>query len=161
MSVSAINQLIIGNQNQYQASARGKFDLQALASSEAVKTEKPRSKENFFQQLIGRGSQAESPSEISFTDRLAEIKRIGKLLMQYPMPDSIREYVKNVKGFMTEVKDQAYSHQKNNEGLFEKMQLVDNKLEELGDQLLADSQDEMQLVSSLGDLQGLLIDVFV
>ena len=49
----------------------------------------------------------------------------------------------------------------NDDGLFEKMELVDKKLADIGDKILEDNKNELELVANLGELEGLLIDFYI
>ena len=79
----------------------------------------------------------------------------------HPLPKMVREYVSEIRSFLTDVKDHAFEHRANDEGLFERMEVIDSKLSELGDQLLDEQKNELQIAANLGELQGLLIDFYV
>ena len=102
----------------------------------------------------------EKPSLDEMQNRLADIKYRGKMLLHHPLETSVKSYMKDLKDFLSDVRDHAYGSQQR-DNLFQKINVVDSKLDKLGDELLQGQTNELALLDSLGQLQGLLVDIYV
>jgi uncharacterized protein YaaR (DUF327 family) len=102
----------------------------------------------------------ERPSLEDMQGRLADIKYRGKMLLNHPIESSVKSYMKDIKDFLSDVRDHAYES-KYRDSLFQKINVVDSKLEKVGDELLDGQTNELALLDSLGHLQGLLVDIYV
>ncbi len=102
----------------------------------------------------------EKPSLDEMQNRLADIKYRGKMLLHHPLEASVKSYMKDLKDFLSDVRDHAYSSEKR-DNLFQKINVVDSKLDKIGNELLEGQTNELALLDSLGQLQGLLVDVYV
>ncbi len=166
MSLSAINSATNSLFNSL--TSRPNIDdtsVNQAAATEAqevkLKAEKD-SKPKFLEKLdkILSNSRQEKPSLESMQNRLADIKYKGKMLLHHPLESSVKSYMKDVKEFLADIRDHAYgSEQRDN--LFQKINVVDNDLDQLGEKLLQGQTSELALIDSLGQLQGLLVDVYV
>jgi uncharacterized protein len=117
---------------------------------------------NFFDKLLARNDQVSKKNSLSeMQAKLADIKHLGTLVKQHPEPNVVKSYVSELRSFLTQIRDSAYEEQRSDDDLFEKINIVDQKLDELADELLLSQKTEMQIVNSLGVLEGLLIDIFV
>lgn len=139
-------------------------DLQATVVKESTvaKEAQPSKPGNFFDQLMSRNDQA--TNKLSFSEmqsKLVDIKHLGTLVKQHPEPNVVKSYVSELRSFLSQLKDSAYEGQRSEDDLFEKINIVDTKLDELVDELLGSQKSEMEIVNSLGVLEGLLIDIFV
>lgn len=115
---------------------------------------------SFLEQLKNKENIKPKPDLKSMENRLADIQRKGLLLRHHPLPDIAEEYVDSIKGFLKDVRDHAYqSNSKDN--IFQKVDVVDKKLDSLAEKLINEQKPEIDLVASLGELEGLLIDIFV
>jgi len=132
-----------------------------------VKSPNSVEKSSGFQKFLERNLKLGSTDNSKTIDpnqmqaRLADIKHKGALVMQHPLPKHVQSYIEDVRSFLTDVQDQAYSNTKNSDQVFEKVQVVDKALDDLAEELLQGQKNELKLVNSLGRLQGLLIDIFV
>ncbi len=123
--------------------------------------ENPDSKNNIFERLLESNNKApRSINKETLQEQLNELRKQAKDLLHHPNPDQVRTYVSNTKSFLGDLRDAAYNTNKQND-LFKKLDLVDQDLEKMADTFLEDNQKEFALVNSLGELQGLLIDIFV
>lgn len=119
-------------------------------------------KNNFFDQLLTKtGMKTEKPTVGQMQSRLADIKKMGVTLRHHPEPSMVKSYVSEVKSFLTDVRDNAYQGHRSEEDLFEKIDIADRQLDELADDFLGSQKSEMQLLDSLGALEGLLVDILV
>ena len=116
---------------------------------------------SFFENILNRSNKSTKPAVIDVKAKLADIKAKGRLVQSHPLPKVVKDYVQEVKSFLTDVKDHAFEHKLDDENLFEKMETIDKKLVDLGDQVLEEQKDELAIVANLGELQGLLIDFYI
>lgn len=123
-----------------------------------LESSKKSSVKDLIDKFLSNNSTAkEAPNFETMRARFSEIQRRGKLLLHHP--SSMKSYVKDMKDFLGDLREHAYSA-KYKDDLFQRMDTVDSQLDELADELLSSQQQELALVNSLGELQGLLIDVF-
>ena len=161
MPLSAITSQAIATRDDLQNNASSSEASSAKTSN--VKTDlATRIKENnFFENFLSRSTKSNKVEAKNLETRLVDIKQKASLVMNHPLPSVVKDYVSEIKSFITDVKDHAYEHQKNDKNLFEKMNLIDEKLVEISDKLLEEQKKEIDLVASLGDLQGLLVDFYI
>lgn len=135
--------------------AKNPKQINALASVDE-------SKKNFWDNFSLQVSKNTNPAQEqkSYEERFADIKRKGDIAMQHPLPGVVKDYVSDLRNFLNDVRDNAFTGQ-SKDGIFEKLDLADEKLQKLADQLLAEEKPKLDLVASLGELQGLLVDIFV
>jgi uncharacterized protein YaaR (DUF327 family) len=130
-------------------------ETNTVKSTEAAQKAKP----GFFDQLLSPKNSKETINLESMTMRFSELQAKGKLVRLHPLPGVVKDYVKDLKSFLGDIKDQAYQSEHKDE-LFQRIKIVDENLDKLVDQTLSDQKREIAVVASLGELQGLLIDVF-
>jgi uncharacterized protein YaaR (DUF327 family) len=164
MSISSLGQFTTLNQ-QFPAGNLGQNPLSQAQLNATDKTKGPQAPEkapNFLEKLINQQANLGpvKPSLEDMKTRLSEILKKGAILRQHPTPGVLDDYVASVKGFLNDVRDNAYSPEKK-DGLFQHLNTVDEHLDKLAKQFLAEQKPEMKLVDSLGELEGLLIDIFV
>jgi uncharacterized protein len=162
MSISGIQNTAVSGALALEA--RDQNNTTAVESetvAEKTLSSKTNEKKEFFENFLNRSNKSTRPSNDILNKKLADIRHKAKLIKSHPLPGIVKDYIKEVKGFLTDVKDHAYKHQMNDDNLFEKMELVDKKLADVGDKILEDNKEEIQLVASLGELEGLLIDFYI
>ena len=161
MPVSSVQQALHTEHNIQNSPQDKSGNTEAVANKKgtdlATNSSKP---DNIFENFLNRSSKTKAV-KVDLKNQLADIKQKGKLIQSHPLPKMVREYVSEVRSFLTDVKDHAFQHRTNDEGLFERMEVIDSKLSELGDQLLDEQKNELEIVANLGELQGLLIDFYV
>lgn len=161
MSISSIQNTSISGALPLEG--REQHNTSAVESETAGKSVSTATKEKatFFENFLNRSNKSSRPSNEVLNNKLADIRHKAKLVKSHPLPSVVKDYIKEIKGFLTDVKDHAFEHQMDKDGLFEKMELVDKKLSEVGDKILEDNKEELSLVASLGELEGLLIDFYI
>lgn len=122
--------------------------------------------QNFLNQLQNKTTTQEKPKLEQMQDRLTDIQRKGVVLRHYPLADIADEYIGSIKSFLDDVREHAYgadfmTGEEGSKPIFEKINIADKKLDELADKLLKDEKAGLDLVASLGELEGLLIDILV
>jgi len=119
-------------------------------------------------------------SEDSVNKLMDEVRNSGDVLRNRPFPEEIMRYKQAVRNFMNYVVKNSYTVE-HEEGipnflkpgfsgrrgtpeamkgkLYTKIQVVDKKLEDLAAMLLSGQKQQMELVSRLEEIRGLLVDL--
>lgn len=170
MPISGINNALTAGQDLYKglmSKNAEEFSLEKQAdklnTAASEKTKQAESKKNFWDHLttqVSKNTPKQTEEVKTFEERFADIKRKGDIALHHPLPAIVKDYVNEVKSFINDARQNAYSG-KSKDGVFEKLDLVDEKLEKLADELLAEQKPGLNLAASLGELQGLLVDIFV
>lgn len=174
MSLQAISNAIASHnpfQNKPQKNGE-EFDTEKLLNGDnSIKSSATKSQaanvqkqdNNFFGQLLEsvKGSGAPVVNAETMQARLSSILEKGTSIQHHPLPGEVKAYIKDVRDFLADVNKHAYEGQRNENGLFEKINVVNRKLDTMAEELVAGQQNEIALVNSLGQLQGLLIDLYV
>jgi len=119
-------------------------------------------------------------SEEAVNILMDEVRNTGDVLKNRPFPEEIMRYKQAVRNFMNYVVKNSYSVEKEEgipnflkpgfsgrrgtpeamEGkLYTKIQVIDKKLEDLAAMLLSGQKQQMELVSRLEEIRGLLVDL--
>ncbi|WP_461247517.1 YaaR family protein [Treponema sp. R6D11] len=153
--------------------------------TKASKTEKS-AFSTLFDTLRGKTAEEIGPlkdlptSDDSLNILMDEVRNAGDLLKSRPYPDEILLYKQAVRNFINYVVQNAYSLERD-EGIpnflkpgfkgkrgtpeamevkmHTKIQVIDKKLEDLAAMLLSGQRQQMQLVSRLEEIRGLLVDL--
>ncbi len=141
-----------------QRAASGAASEVAEITAEASSSHK--NETNFFSNFLAQSSQDSEITSENMQKRFSDLRRKGQMMQHHPTPDNVKTYVSDVRDFLSDLRDGAYSGQ-TKEGMFEKLDLVDEKLEQISQDFFKEQKNEMALVASLGELEGLLVDVFV
>lgn len=128
------------------------------STGELVTKSKPES--NFFSNFLAKSSASTEVTVDDMQSRFSDLRRKGQLMQHHPIPEKVKDYIGDVRDFLSDLRDGAYSSQ-SKEGVFEKVAVVNEKLDEMSDEFLNGQTNEMALVASLGELEGLLVDIFV
>lgn len=176
MPIAGITSTLAGQPDLYKGAAtknKEEFSLETASaqrthltkentSTSLVKTEE--NKKTFWDQLTNQvkktSNETVAAEPASYEQRLNQIQKKGKILLEHPLPSVMKDYLSDVKSFLNDVRENAYSG-KSEDGVFKKLDLADEKLEKLAENLLQEQKPELNLAASLGELQGLLIDIFV
>jgi len=156
---------------------------------EEKKTKSVRHEKTFsrlFDDLRGKTADEIGPlwnlpvSEETVNILMDEVRSTGDVLKSRPLPEEIMRYKQAVRNFVNYVVQNSYSLE-NEEGLpnflkpgfkgqrgtpeamkgkeYTKIQVIDKKLEDLAAMLLSSQMRQMELVSRLEEIRGLLIDL--
>jgi len=159
-----------------------KDDKKAKASRKTEKTEFT----SFFNNLLGKTADDIGPvdklpvSDESVNLLMDEVRNAGDRLMSRPLPEEIIKYKQAVRNFINYIvqnnialdHDQGIQNkykpgfrgQRNTPAAdyakgYTKIQIIDKKLEDLAAMLLANQGRQLELVSRLEEIRGLLIDL--
>jgi len=139
-----------------------------------------------FDDLRGRTADEIGPlrdlpvSEDTVNKLMDDVRNSGDILRSRPFPEEIMRYKQAVRNFMNYVVKNAYALE-HEEGIpnflrpgfkgrrgtpeamqgkmYTKIQVIDRKLEDLAAMLLTSQNQQMQLVSRLEEIRGLLVDL--
>ncbi len=148
--------------SQASESSASKTSLAAIqGSKELKKLDKSGNSLDFLNHLKEKVVGKEpKPSMEQLKSRVSEIGLKGKALLEHPHRSMVEDYLSSVKDLLKDVSKHGFES-KNKGEIFERVDVVDKKLTKLADQLLSSQGRELDLVNSLGELQGLLVDIFV
>ena len=117
-----------------------------------------------------------APSEDAFTELMDAVHSAGSDLRDRPFPDEILRYKRAVRNFVHYVVENSYDVQIDqgipiktvirgetrwNRKVFRQVQVIDQKLEELAATILSGQTDQLERVSKLDEIKGLLVDLTV
>jgi uncharacterized protein YaaR (DUF327 family) len=109
--------------------------------------------------------QETAPSEEAVQELLDEVHSAGDDLKDRPFPEEILRYKKAVRNFLHYVVENGYDV-KREEYRFRQqtrvktlVQVVDQKLEQLAAGILANQTNQLELLSRLEEIKGLLVDL--
>ena len=108
-----------------------------------------------------------APSEETLTELMDAVHSTGSDLADRPFPDEILRYKKAVRDFMHYVVENAYSIEKHqftrrgNIRIHVQVQVIDQKLEEIAAAILSGQTNQLERVSKLDEIKGLLVDLTI
>lgn len=101
------------------------------------------------------------------TSMMEEITMQGEKLAKHRDIKDMRKYRTLIKGFMNEVV--THSHEFSRENFLDRrgrhrvygiIRLVDETLDELAKELMKDEKDNLAILGKIGEIRGLLLDIF-
>jgi uncharacterized protein YaaR (DUF327 family) len=107
----------------------------------------------------------------SLADRLSvmmqDIQQQGKLIGKKHDIKDMQRYRKMIKEFLNEIVTRSHTFSRENfldrrgrHRVYGIIHLVDEKLDELTQELLKDEKDNIAIMSRIGDIEGLILDIF-
>lgn len=134
-------------------------------------TDKIKSKDNLpaesisFQEVISKNRQQAVYEKLS--KLVEEIEGQGKKLSEHRTVDDLRRYKKMVKNFMDEavnnalkLEEQSGFNRRGRTKVYKIVKEVDKKLLELTNTLLDKEKNGLDILQSVGEIQGLLINIY-
>ena len=154
------------------------FNSSSRPNTETRKTKadlKSSKKRTYFSELlestVGKGDlgpvRETIPSEEALTELMDEVHSAGSDLKDRPFHDEILRYKKAVRNFIHYVVENGFSIEKfhtrrrGKEKIHVQIQVIDRKLEELAAAILSGQTTQLQRVSKLDEITGLLVDLTV
>lgn len=110
---------------------------------------------------------SESELQDKLTAMMEEITMQGDKLAKHRDIKDMRKYRTLIKGFMNEVV--AHSHEFSRENFLDRrgrhrvygiIRLVDETLDELAQELMKDEKDNLAILGKIGEIRGLILDIF-
>ena len=98
---------------------------------------------------------------------MEEITRQGDKLAKHRDIKDMRRYRALVKDFLNEIVNRSHAFSRENfldrkgrHRVYGIIRLVDQNLDELAQELVKDEQDHLAILSKIGEIRGLLLDIF-
>jgi uncharacterized protein len=107
------------------------------------------------------------PSEEALTELMDAVHSAGNDLIDRPFNDEILRYKKAVRDFIHYVVDNAFSversqtRRRGKTKIHVQIQIIDKKLEELAAAILSGQASQLERVSKIGEIKGLLVDLTI
>jgi uncharacterized protein YaaR (DUF327 family) len=107
------------------------------------------------------------PSEEALTELMDAVHSAGSDLIDRPFHDEILRYKKAVRDFIHYVVDNAFAveksqtRRKGKAKVHIQIQIIDKKLEELAAAILSGQASQLERISKIGEIKGLLVDLTI
>ena len=95
----------------------------------------------------------EQELQVRLTSLMEEITMQGDKLAKHRDIRDMKRYRGLVKDFLNEIINRSHSFSRENF-------LVDEKVDELAQELVKDEKDNLNILSKIGEIRGLLLDIF-
>ncbi|MDE5598187.1 MAG: YaaR family protein [Lachnospiraceae bacterium] len=103
----------------------------------------------------------------ALSQMMEEITRQGEKLAKHRDIKDMRRYRALVKDFLNEIVNRSHAFSRENfldrkgrHRVYGIIRLVDQNLDELAQELVKDEQDHLAILSKIGEIRGLLLDIF-
>ncbi len=120
---------------------------------------------NFKFTLVSRI--AEQDLQNALTGMLEEITRQGDKLAKHRDIKDMKRYRALIKDFMNEIVNRSHAFSRENfldrkgrHRVYGIIRLVDQNLDELAQELVEEEQDNIAILNKIGEIRGLLLDIF-
>ena len=120
---------------------------------------------NFKFTLVSRIE--EQDLQNALTSMMEEITRQGDKLAKRRDIKDMKRYRALIKDFMNEIVNRSHSFSRGNfldrkgrHRVYGIIRLVDQNLDELAQELVKDEQDHLAILNKIGEIRGLLLDIF-
>ena len=167
MVIGAVNQLSNQMSGMFKQLGTKAGGTEASANPESPKvkgTDIKQTAEKILEKFLNAGNNtaasASKPTAEDFKTKLADLQHKGRMMRHHPIPSMVGEYIQGMQSMLTEMKDHAHEGFFKDDA-FQHIEIVDEKLDQLATEFVEGQKAELELVASLGELEGLLIDVFV
>ena len=103
----------------------------------------------------------------ALTQMMEEITRQGDKLAKHRDIKDMKRYRTLIKGFLNEIVNRSHVFSRENfldrrgrHRVYGIIKLIDQNLDELAQELVKDEQDHLAILSKIGEIQGLILDIF-
>lgn len=103
----------------------------------------------------------------ALTQMMEEITRQGDKLAKHRDIKDMKRYRALIKDFMNEIVNRSHAFARENfldrkgrHRVYGIIRLIDKNLDELAQELVKDEQDNIAILSKIGEIRGLLLDIF-
>ncbi|MBD5444381.1 MAG: YaaR family protein [Lachnospiraceae bacterium] len=103
----------------------------------------------------------------ALTHMMEEITRQGDKLAKHRDIKDMKRYRALIKDFMNEIVNRSHSFARENfldrkgrHRVYGIIRLIDKNLDELAQELVKDEQDNLAILNKIGEIRGLLLDIF-
>ncbi|SFA84670.1 hypothetical protein SAMN05216249_103141 [Acetitomaculum ruminis DSM 5522] len=132
----------------------------------APETSKPvNTGEGFKFTLIGTIEEQELAQKLN--SMINDINEQGKFIARHMDISDMRKYRKLIKDFLNEIVSRSHKFSRENfldrrgrHRVYGIIRLIDENLDELAKELMADEKDHIAILDRIGEIEGLLLDIF-
>ena len=103
----------------------------------------------------------------ALTQMMEEITRQGDKLAKHRDIKDMKRYRTLIKDFLNEIVNRSHAFSRENfldrkgrHRVYGIIRLIDKNLDELAQELVKDEQDNLSILSKIGEIRGLLLDIF-
>lgn len=140
-------------------------DLQAVKTA-ATQVQAPSNDEAFKFTLISKISEQQLQERLS--GLMADIVTSGEKIKKHMDIRDMRNYRSLVKSFLNEIVNRSHGFSRENfldrrgrHRVYGIIRLIDQNLDELAKQLIADEKDALAILNMVDEIRGLLLDIFL
>ncbi len=141
--------------------------LQAASEAESVKpAEAPVSDDAFRFALMSRIGEGDLREQL--TAMINEITQMGERIGKRKDIRDMRKYRSLIKGFLNEVLNRSHEFSRENfldrkgrHRVFGIIRLVDENLDKLAEELISEEKENIDVLNTIGEIRGLLIDLLM
>lgn len=141
-------------------------DIQAALTSPIDNKQQVRQSENFKFTLISRIAESELQEKLSVM--MGQIEEQGNSIKKRRNISDMRRYRELIKSFLNEVVNRSHEFTRENfldrrgrHRVYGIIRLVDENMDRLATELIADEQDGIEILRLVDEIQGLLLDIFI
>lgn len=109
----------------------------------------------------------EQDLQAALTQMMEEITRQGDKLAKHRDIKDMKRYRALIKDFLNEIVNRSHAFSRENfldrkgrHRVYGIIRLIDQNLDELAQELVKDEQDNLAILSKIGEIRGLLLDIF-
>lgn len=120
---------------------------------------------NFKFTLVSRIEEQELQNALA--NMMEEITRQGEKLSKHRDIKDMKRYRALIKDFLNEVVNRSHAFSRENfldrkgrHRVYGIIRLIDENLDQLAQELVKDEQDNLAILSKIGEIRGLLLDIF-
>ena len=122
--------------------------------------------ENFKFTLVSKISETELQEKLS--GMMADIVTQGNKIKKHMDVRDMKQYRALIKSFMNEIVNRSHAFSRENfldrrgrHRVYGIVRLVDENLDKLAEQLIADEKDAMGILATVDEIKGLIMDIFL
>ncbi|MBE5948624.1 MAG: DUF327 family protein [Lachnospiraceae bacterium] len=141
-------------------------DIQAALTSPIDNKQQIQQSENFKFTLISRIAESELQEKLSAM--MGQIVEQGNSIKKRRNISDMRRYRELIKSFLNEVVNRSHEFTRENfldrrgrHRVYGIIRLVDETMDKLAAELIADEQDGIEILRLVDEIQGLLLDIFI
>ena len=141
-------------------------DIQAALTSPIDNKQQVQQSENFKFTLISRIAESELQEKLSAM--MGQIVEQGNSIKKRRNIRDMRRYRELIKSFLNEVVNRSHEFTRENfldrrgrHRVYGIIRLVDETMDKLAAELIADEQDGIEILRLVDEIQGLLLDIFI
>ena len=141
-------------------------DIQAALTSPIHNKQQVQQSENFKFTLISRIAESELQEKLSAM--MGQIVEQGNSIKKRRNISDMRRYRELIKSFLNEVVNRSHEFSRENfldrrgrHRVYGIIRLVDETMDKLAAELIADEQDGIEILRLVDEIQGLLLDIFI